>query len=160
MAITRKKKEDIVAKVKDIIKNSKTIVFVRFHEVTSEEANDMRDKCFENGVNYFVAKKTLIKKAFTDEKLEMPELEGEVAIAYGEDMLSPAQIMGEMQKGLKDRISILGGIFNGEIVSQEKMQSIANIPPLKTLYAQFLMVIKSPIQGCASALNEVAKKKS
>lgn len=74
--------------------------------------------------------------------------------------MAPARVMGEQGKALGgDRLSIVGGVFEGAIVSLEKMQSIAAIPPIKTLYAQFLMVIRAPVQGCASVLSQIADTK-
>ena len=54
----------------------------------------------------------------------------------------------------------MGGIFENTVVSQEKMQAIADIPPLKTLYAQFLTVIQGPVRGFAAALSQIADKKT
>ncbi len=162
MAITRTKKESVVEKIKNIISDAHTVVFVRFDAVTSEEVNTLRGACDTEEVGYLVAKKTLIKKACgkADIDGEFPVLDGEIAVAYGADILAPARIMGEQGKKLGDRVHILGGIFDGTYVSQEYMQSVADIPPLKTLYAQFLMVIRDPIRGCASALSQTADRKA
>ena len=162
MAISRTKKETVIEKVQNIITDAKTIVFVRFDAVTSEEANTLRSVCDDEAVGYLVAKKTLVKRAFEAAKIEgdFPVLDGEIAVAYGTDPLAPARVMGEQSKKLDGRMQIIGGIFEGAYTSQERMQSIADIPPLKTLYAQFLMVIRDPIRSCASALSQIAEKKA
>ena len=90
---------------------------------------------------------------------ELPVLEGEAAVAYGSDLLAPARVLGEQGKKLDGRLEIVGGVFEGAFVGQEKMQTIAAIPPIETLYAQFLTVIRSPVQGFASVLGQVAEKK-
>ena len=162
MAITKTQKEAVIEKMKGVIDSAQTIVFVQFDKVTSEEANTLRTACHTEKVGYTVAKKTLIRKAFEESGFsgDMPALDGEIAVAYGSDLLTPARVMGEQSKNLDGRLSIVGGIFERAFVSQEKMQSIADIPPMKTLYAQFLMVIRSPIQGLASALSQIADKKA
>ena len=161
MAIPKSKKEAVVEQLKDIFTNAQTVVFVQFDKVTAEEANTLRDICANEEVGYLVAKKTLIRKAFTDSSIEgaLPEMEGEIALAYGNDMLAPARVMGEQGKTLKERLTIVGGVFENALVSQEEMQAIAAIPPLKTLYAQFLTIIQAPVQGLASALSQIADKK-
>lgn len=160
MAISRTKKEAVVEQLKNIFDTAQTIVFVQFDTVTAEEANALRGVCADEGVGYFVAKKTLIRKAFADSSFDgaLPDMEGEVALAYGADMLAPARVMGE-ELGA-DRLTIIGGVFEGVLVSQEKMQSIAAIPPLETLYAQFLTVIRAPAQGFASVLGQIADTKA
>ena len=161
MAITRTKKEGVVAKIKDAVAQARTVVFVRFHGVTAKEIDELRVACAAENVGYVVAKKTLIRKALQDTDIDgsLEELSGEVAVAYGDDLLTPVRLMGEQSKKLEDRITIIGGIFEQSFTSAERMQSIAAIPPLKTLFAQFLMVIRSPIQGCAVALSEIADKR-
>ena len=138
MALSREKKEAVVAQLQEIFATARTIVFVQFSGVTSEEANALRGVCAREGVGYLVAKKTLIQRAFTDSSLngDLPEMEGEIALSYGDDMLAPARIMGEQGKELSERLVIVGGVFENTLVPQEKMQAIAAIPPLKSPPAQ------------------------
>ena len=161
MAISRTKKEAVVEKLRSIFADAQTIVFVQFDKVTAKEANDLRGACADEEVGYIVAKKTLIRKAFKDSTLEgeLPVMEGEIALAYGTDILSPARIIGEWGKKMEDRLQIVGGIFERSLVPQEQMQAIADIPPVETLYAQFLTVIRGPVQGFASVLSQIADKK-
>ena len=161
MAITRIKKEAVVEKLRDVFTGAQTIVFVQFDKVTSEEANTLRGVCVGEEVGYMVAKKTLIKKAFEDSSIkgDLPEMEGEIAVAYGTDILAPARIMGEQGRELNNRLRIVGGVFENSVVLQEQMQAIADIPPLNTLYVQFLTIIRSPVQGFVSALSKIADKR-
>lgn len=163
MAISRTKKETMIERLKGIFDTAQTVVFVRFDAVTAEEANTLRCVCADEGVGYLVAKKTLIRKAFADSSFAgaLPDMEGEVALAYGDDMLAPARVMGEQSKTLgEERLAIVGGVFEKALVSQDKMRSIAAIPPLETLYAQFLTVIRAPVQGFASVLGQIADTKA
>ena len=162
MAISRTKKVAVVGQLKTIFTDAKTVVFVQFDKVTAEEANTLRGVCADESVGYLVAKKTLIRKAFEDSSLggALPDMEGEIALAYGDDMLAPARVMGEQSKALEGRLFIVGGVFDNALVSQEEMQAIAAIPPLKTLYAQFLTIIRAPVQGFASALSQIAEEQS
>jgi ribosomal protein L10 len=73
---------------------------------------------------------------------------------------SPAREVYEFQKKYKNSISILGGVFEGKFMDMEAMVSVAQIPGLKTLQAQFVNLINSPIQGFVMALSEIAKKKA
>jgi len=86
----------------------------------------------------------------------MPNLEGMVAIAYGDDLLSPAREVFNFHKTHKDNVSIVGGVYEGKFMSQEEMMAVATIPPIEVLYGQFVNVINSPIQGFVMALNAIA----
>ena len=161
MAITKEKKTEILSKLEGIKNDSKTLVFVGFNGLTVLESTEMRDKLREEGVGYFVAKKTLIARALDGEyEGDVPELEGEVALAYSADEIAPAQNVREFEKKFEDNVSILGGVFQGIYKTKEEMTVIASIPALPTLRGMFVNVINSPIQGFAVALNQIAEKRT
>lgn len=161
MAITKEKKQEILAKLDGVKNDSDSIVFVKFNGMTVNDTTDMRAKLRELGVGYFVAKKTLMKRAF-DGAFEgtMPELEGEIAVAYSADAIAPAQNIKEFAGKFKDNISIVGGVFQGVYKDAAEMTEIASIPPLQVLRGMFVNVINSPIQGLVLGLNAIADKKS
>ena len=51
---------------------------------------------------------------------ELPDMEGEIAVAYGDDMLAPARVMGEQSKELEERLVIVGGVFESALVYHRK----------------------------------------
>jgi large subunit ribosomal protein L10 len=160
MAITKAKKQDILAKLEDVRESAESIVFVHFKGLTVANTTAMRKSLREKGVGYFVAKKTLMGRAF-GEKFEgtMPELDGEIAIAYSEDAIAPAQNVKEFTTKHKDNLAIVGGIFQGVFKSKEEMIEIASIPPLQTLRGMFAQLVNSPRQRFAVVLNAVSEVK-
>ncbi len=161
MAITKAKKQDILAKLEGIKKDSDSIVFVSFKAVTVKDTTAMRRKLREAGVGYFVAKKTLMKRVF-GEAFEgtMPELEGEIAVAYSADAIAPAQNVKEFASKFKDKnIAIEGGVFQGVFKSKAEMTEIASIPPLQVLRGMFAQLLNSPRQRFAVVLSKVSETK-
>ncbi|MFZ2832160.1 MAG: 50S ribosomal protein L10 [Minisyncoccia bacterium] len=163
MAITKQKKVELVASMKERLADAKSIVFVNFKALPVSETKMLRRKLSADKVGYFVTKKTLAKRVLTDLKAkgEMPELPGELAIAYGDDLLAPARETYAFQTTLRDKgsIAIMGGIFDGEYKTKEEMMAIATIPPLQTLRGMFVNLINSPIQRLAIVTEEIRKKK-
>lgn len=171
MAKTKAEKAVIIEKLEKGLKDATSSVFVHFTKLTVAEESAMRKGLRESGVSYLVAKKTLIRRALSSlgHKHEELPLEGEVAIAYGggADATAPARLVHEFGKKLRDastalgasKLMILGGIFEGALVGQEKMREIATIPPMQVLRGMFANIINSPIQRFAIGLNEVAKTK-
>lgn len=161
MAITKQKKQEIVSKIKDLLDSSKSVVFVNFNKLTVADASEVRRALKKENVLYTVLKKTLIKKVLNESKVkgDMPILSGEIALAYGEDLLAPAREVFSFQKKLGEKVNIVGGIYDGEYKSKEEMVSIASIPSLQVLRGMFVNIINSPIQRFAIALNQVAEKK-
>ena len=160
-----KKKEkncSILATLKRIVDDAKTLVFVGFTQLPVNETTVMRKALREKGVGYFVAKKTLMYRALDEGafKGERPVLEGEVAVVYAKDAIVPAQSVREFEKQYNRQVSILGGVFAGMYKTKEEMTEIASIPALPILRGMFVNVINSPIQGLAVVLNAFASKKA
>ena len=161
MAISKEKKEKIYIGVKDAVEKAKSIVFVNFHGLGVSETTRLRRKLKEEGITYVVAKKTLIKRALSDAKPEgeMPELEGELALVYSDDLTAPARGVYDFQKANKSKVSILGGVFEGKYMDRIAMTEIAAIPSMQVLYGQFVNLINSPIQGLVISLDKIAEKR-
>ncbi len=160
MAITKAKKEAIVEKFDGVKADAQSVVFVNFNGLTVAEVSAMRAKLRAKGVGYFVSKKTLIERAFKGSYTgTVPSLDGQVAVAWSNDALTSAQEVLTFTKAYKDKLSILGGIFEGSFKNKAEMTEIAAIPPLQVLRGMFVNVINSPIQGFAIALDAIAKKK-
>ena len=162
MAISKDKKKQIIEKLNDVFNKAKSVVFVNFHGLTVGDTTLMRKTLRENGVSYVVAKKTLTNLALKDKKFEgeVPTLDGELGVVSGDDDLTPAREVYSFIKKFDDKLSILGGVFENKYMNKEEMMSIAQIPDAKTLQAQFVNVINSPIQGFVVALSQIAENKS
>ncbi len=162
MAITKAKKQDIIANVETALKNAVSVVFVRFNKITVKDTSAMRKALKGEGVSYYVAKKTLLKRVLGGKGYEgtLPELGGEVAIAWS-DTDTTAAARGIYEHGKKhEGLSILGGMFEGKFLDASEMKVIATIPSVPVLRGMFVNVINSPIQRMAIALGQIAAKKA
>jgi len=162
MAISKEKKGEILKKVESALSEAKSLVFVNFHGLTVAGVTEMRRALKVAGIKYFVAKKSLIKRALGTGKAEgtIPELPGELAIAWSDDLVAPAREVYAFQKKSPDNLKILGGIFEGKYMNQGAMMEIALIPALPVLHGKFVNIINSPIQRFVIGLGQIALKKS
>lgn len=158
--LKRAKKEEMIKGLEGAVSDSQSVVFVNFHGMTVGDETALRRELRNQGVDYKVSRKTLLKRALSGRaEGEIPELPGEVAMAYSKDQTASSREIYNFQKTHKGLLNILGGIFEGKFVGAEKMTEIAMIPSREVLYAQFVNLINSPIQRLAVVLNEVAKSK-
>ena len=162
MAIKKEKKKEIIADLEKVLAKSKSVVFVQFNKLLVKDVSVIRRSLKEEGVGYVVAKKSLFKRVLAASGIKgtAPNLEGELAVTYGEDTLAPSRSIYEFQKKLDGKVSIMGGIFDGEYKSKEEMVSIASIPSLDVLRGMFVNILNSPIQRFAVALGQISEKKS
>jgi len=162
MAISKEKKQEITAKLEAAQKSAKTLVFVKFTGLGGKETTAMRKALREKGVGFLVAKKTLMTRVLEAAGFEgsVPELPGEVALAYSADEIAPAQGVREFEKKFKDAVSILGGVFAGAFKNQAEMREISAIPGMEALRGMFAQLINSPRQRFAVVLSKVAETKT
>lgn len=164
MAKTKAQKQEIVEKLEEAFKNATSSVFVHFNSLAVSDESAIRRDFKKDGVRYLVAKKTLILRALAalGHKVDDLALEGEIAIAYGGegDATVAARLVQQAGKKLADKVSIVGGIFEGKLVGMNEMREIALIPSLDVLRGMFAQVINSPRQRFAVVLSEVAKIKN
>ena len=159
MAVSRAKKVAVVEKLKKAFKDAKSLVFVNFRGLNVANVTQMRRALKSEGVSYTVAKKTLTKRALAEEGFKgvQPALEGELALAWGEDSVAPARGIYGFQKKFPESLKIMGGIFEGRFMTALEMEEIARIPTLEVLRGKFVNIINSPIQRLIIGLNEISK---
>lgn len=162
MAKTKEQKKAILERLENAVKTSASTVFVHFKGLPVSDETALRGALRAEGVSYFVARKTLMSRAFQTAGVEgeQPELEGEVAVAYGsEDPTAAARNVYTFVKKYGGKLSIVGGVFEGRFMNAVEMNEVATIPPMDILRGMFANVINSPIQGLVVALNAIAEKK-
>ena len=159
--LQKSKKGEIIKGLESAIKDSQSVVFVNFHGLAVADETVLRRELRNQEVSYRVSRKTLLKRALDGKAAgELPELPGEVAIAYSsKDQIAPAREIYNFQKTHKGLLNILGGIFEGKFVDGARMIELATIPSKEVLLGKLAFLFKSPMQRMALAINEVAKKK-
>lgn len=160
MAISKEKKKEILAKLDAGLKDAATVAFVRFDKLSVKEADELRKKLREQGVSYYVAKKTLVRRALAARGYagEMPAMEGELALAWSTDQVAPAKGIFEFAKTHKEQIMFLGGIFEGKYLGKAEITEIASIPGRDALYGKVVGILNASIANVVRAIDAKAKK--
>ena len=158
--LQKSKKEEMIKDLEKAIKGSESLVFVNFHGLKVSDETKLRSELRDKEVSYKVSRKTLLARALKGKaEGEIPELAGEVAIAYSKDAISSPREVYNFQKTHKGMLNILGGIFEGKFVTSAYMMELATIPSREVLLSKIAFLLKSPMQRLAIAVNEVSKKK-
>ena len=164
MAKTREQKKEIVEKIESALKGAASSVFVHFKGITVAQESKMRRAFRAEGLGYTVAKKTLIRIAL--DKLghdhQGVPMDGEVAVAYNMGSIDPTLPANRIHAYGKEvgaeKVTILGGIFEGKFVDAAAMQEIATIPSLLVLRSKLVNLINSPLQRMTVVLDQRAAK--
>lgn len=161
MAKTKEQKKALLDELQAAAKDSKSLVFINYQGLKVEDETSLRKRLRDAGVNYKVVKKTILKKALNEAGFEgeMPEVEGMISLAYGEDLVAPAREVYQFANENKLSVDIVGGVFDQKFMLKDEMLDIATIPPTPVLYGQVVTLFNSPIQQFVAALGQIAEKK-
>lgn len=155
MAITKKKKEELVSDLAEKIQNSKAMVFTDYRGLSVEEINEVRNKLREKGIDFKVIKTTLFKLAAIEAKAEIDFSQIKdhpVAVAFGyNDEVEPARVTYDFSKS-HESLELVGGVLNGKSVSMDQVKSLALMPSREEMYAKIVGSLASPLRGIASVL--------
>lgn len=155
MAITRAKKEEILATLVAHLKESTSVGFTSNNKLTVEDINAIRkDARVQNGV-FMLAKKTLIRIAFKEAlgaDLDISTLPGQVAIVIskGDKIAALAAVnkyVGEFKK--EQKIKFVGGYIDGRVIGAVEASKLAGLPSREVLLAKLLGSMMSPLSGLA-----------
>ncbi|MFA5070551.1 MAG: 50S ribosomal protein L10 [Patescibacteria group bacterium] len=154
MPKTRQEKELEIKKLAKDLEAMKALVFVNYEKLKVNEINLLRKTLRENKVEYFVAKKTLLKKALKEKKMDinLDELTSGFALAFGlEDEVMPAKLCYEFAK-IHENLKLVGGIFENKLIGKEQVLAMAKLPSKEELLYKLVYVIKSPVTGLVNTL--------
>jgi len=150
MAVTKEKKDQVLADLVEKMKGAKSVVFSKFNKFTVKDMDKLRKKLEDEGVSYKVAKKTLIKLAAKQAGYgDIPKdaMEGNVAVAFSmKDEVAAARIIYQVSKK-NEGLTLLGSIFEGKLLSVADTKVLATLPGKQELLTKLVFVMKSPIQG-------------
>lgn len=154
MPKTRAQKEEIVSELSKKFGRIKSAVFTSISGYTMENANSLRAKGREQGVETLIAKKSLLTKALEAGNLKVSEdqLPGSILTTLGfNDEVSAAKLIAGF---LKDREGcvIAGGILEGQFVGADVIKHLATLPGKQELLAKIVGSINAPVSGFVNAL--------
>ncbi len=168
MAVTRAKKSEILAVLEAHLKDATSVAFTSNNKLTVADIDSIRkDARAQNGV-FMLAKKTLIRIAFTNvlnADLDLDTLPGQVAIVIskGDKIAALAAVnkyVAEFKK--EQKIKIVGGYIDGRVLGETEAAKLAGLPSREVLLAKLLGSMMSPLSGLArffdGAKNEITAK--
>lgn len=162
MAVSKAQKTELLAELKDKMKKSQSVMFAHYIGMNVGDVSEFRSKLRDQKSEMKVAKKTLMQIAAKD--LGMPEIEdkmldGPVACIFSyEDPLSGAQIAFQFSKN-HPQVELIGGVFEGKLLSKEEAMRIAKIPGKLQLLGMFAAMCNGPLTSFARGLTELVKQK-
>lgn len=160
MAISKERKNEVVAQYSEWIGNSKALILAEYKGLTMKNMDELRSKAREAGGEFHVVKNTLSKLAFKEAGLPIPEdlLEGSTAIGFAlQDAQPLAKAMSDFAR-TADALKIKGGYLGTRPINAQEVIALAEMPPLPVMRARLMGTLLAPASQLARILSEPGRQ--
>ena len=157
MAISRKKKEELVGIYKERLENSPALVLTKYQGISVPQINSLRTALNDSDTTYMIVKNTLLQIALQQagREIESDIFEGPNAVVFvGDDI-------GKGVTALKDWIKkegvieIIGAVLESQVLSASEAESLSDLPTREEVLAEVLAVLAAAPVKLVRTLNEV-----
>jgi large subunit ribosomal protein L10 len=159
LAISRQKKDEVLAQYQAWFDSSQAVVLVEYTGVTVKQLDAIRAKIRESGGEFHIVKNTLVRKAFEEQGLQVPQemLVNSTAMTFAfSDAAATAKALTEAAKGI-EAVKLKGGLLDKQVLSAEQVKALASLPPLPAIRSQLLGVLQAPAGKLVRTIAEPAR---
>jgi large subunit ribosomal protein L10 len=152
--VNRDQKAAVIEAVAAEISEADAIFAVDYRGISVPQAAELRTRLRDADARFRVVKNTLTERAADKAGVEgLKELlEGPTAMTF---VRGDAAMAAKALRDFRRRTQLLefkGGWMNGESVSAEQIDAIAQLPSRDVLYGRLVGMVASPLTGLAAAL--------
>ena len=149
----RSQKSSVVTSLQERLSGANLVVVTRQSGLTVAESTDLRRRMLKAGAGYKVTKNRLARLALEGTKFAglAPMFTGSTAIALSQDPVAAAKVAVEYAK-TNDKVEIVGGVLNGQVLDAAGIKVLATLPSLDELRAKLLGMLQTPATRIASVL--------
>jgi len=146
LAISKQRKDEVLAQYQDWLKRSEAVLLVEYTGVKMKSLDAIRARVREAGGEFHVVKNTLARRAFAASGVDLPQdyLLKSTAISFAfADPVSTAKALADATKG-SEFVKVKGGFMSGQLLNAAQVKALAEMPPLPALRAQILGMLSAP----------------
>ncbi len=150
----------VVEELTERLARSRALILTDHRGLTVKESTELRRRLREAGVDFKVAKNTLLSRAAQKAGIEGldPFLAGPTSVTFVyTDPVAPAKVLSEFAR-THPNLSFKGGWLDGKSISADQVKALADLPPREVLLAQVLAGMQAPISGFVGVLHGTLAK--
>ncbi len=156
MAISRARKEELLAEYRQQMVESSGLVMANYSMLSVPQMQELRQQAREQEGEVFVVKNTLFRLMLDEEGYDVPEglIEGPIAVVFAHQDVPPlAKVFRDDAREVEEgQFEIVGGILEGRVISSDEATAIADLPTREELLATVLRTINAPATQTAGVV--------
>lgn len=155
MAISRSKKEELVAEYKELIAKSPALVFTNYQGTNVAQVRSLRAKLKDTNSTYVVVKNRLLALALRESGRVSPDelLKGANAVVFcGEDI---GKSVTALKGWIRDAkiVEITGALLETSVLDAKSAESLSDLPTKDQTRAMLLGVLSAPARQLVQIVN-------
>ena len=158
MAISKDKKQQLVADLNEILSDAKMTVFAKYQGLSVSELQELRHLARENNVKIKVVKNRLVRVAMGEiavyKDTDTSALEGQLLYAISnDDEVAPAQVLAKFAK--EHQALELKGAFSaeGKSLNEQEVVELSKLPSKDQLIGQVVNMLTGTVNDVTNALS-------
>ncbi|HSX44697.1 MAG TPA: 50S ribosomal protein L10 [Candidatus Saccharimonadales bacterium] len=158
MALTKDKKNEVVAEIGQLLADSKLTVVTAYQGTPVKALQQLRQQARDNGTTVQVVKNRLVIKALksTDnlKDVDISALNGMLLYAFNsEDEVAPAQVIANFAK-TQPSLQFVGAITaDGNFISTDDVKALASLPSKDQLRGMLVGTLAAPLSGFVNVVS-------
>ncbi|MBI2743493.1 MAG: 50S ribosomal protein L10 [Chlamydiales bacterium] len=144
----RPEKQLLLDEIKQKIDSSKAFVLTKYSRLSPNVSAHFRQSLGKSGGSFEVVRKRILIKAAQAAgiSLDGETLKGHIGVVFADaDVVQTTKAFYEFSKENAEVFQVLGGQFEGKIVSAKDVEQISKLPSQLEMRAQFLATLEAPL---------------
>ncbi len=154
MAISKARKDELVAQYVELINSSNAIFMAEYTGLSVSDMEALREKVREADGAFYVTKNRLLRVAMEQTDTPVPEelLTGQMAAGFAMSDAPPlAKALVDYAKK-EEKLIIKGVVFDGDVLAADGVKALASLPTLPEVQSQLVGIISAPARNLASVI--------
>lgn len=154
MAITKARREELVAQYLELIDKSQAIFLAEYKGMSVKRMEGLRREVRNANGALHVTKNTLLELALRQASRPTSSelLKGQLATGFAlEAVPAMAKALVDFAKS-EENFTVKGAILGDKLLSAEQVEALANLPTLDQLRGQLIGLVSAPARNLVSAL--------
>jgi len=158
MAISRDKKNTLVAELNELLTSAKSTAFAAYEGISVADLQNLRKAARAEGVTIKVVKNRLVRVALAEiaayKDTDTSGLTGQLLYAISDqDEVAPAKVLSEFAK-TNPALVIAGALSDeGALLTADEVKALASLPSKNQLIAEVVAQLLSPVHDVTNALS-------
>ena len=158
----KEEKHEVVLALTETIAEYGNFYITDTANLSVAKVNDIRRKCFENGIKMQVAKNKLIRKAMEASLGDFSEmfevLKGSSSILFSKSANAPAKLIKQLRRTGDKPVLKAAYIDSSIFIGDNQLDALVNLKSKEELVADIIALLQSPVKNVISGLQSGGNK--